>query len=145
MPGILLSFWEGLFSGDMLVLGRVNLNFPTKHVIPESLKFSHWLSENIEVKMGYSEPKEKSDHHGMLCKFILVIVYMIKYLISSNFQKSEKEIWLNILHETLSRTRFYASGTGTSRGVCQSVDTSIMSFPNIWETRSSTSLKGPNL
>jgi len=24
MVGILLSFWEGLFSGDMLVLGLVN-------------------------------------------------------------------------------------------------------------------------
>ena len=26
-----------------------NFFFPTKHVIPESLKFSHWLSEYIYI------------------------------------------------------------------------------------------------
>ena len=28
----------------------VNFIFPTKHVIPESLKFSHWLSEIMGEK-----------------------------------------------------------------------------------------------
>ena len=47
MVGRLVSFWDGFLAGAMLVSGRVKVPIHTKHAIPDSLKFSHWLSENL--------------------------------------------------------------------------------------------------
>ena len=52
----------------------LNFIFPTKHVIPESLKFSHWLSENpLEItkktiQAVYSKTRKKPTKHPDLFK-----------------------------------------------------------------------------
>ena len=41
----------------------LNFFFPTKYVIPKSLKFSHWLSEQIGSCPQVGENQNVSNHH----------------------------------------------------------------------------------
>ena len=40
----------------------LNFIFPTKYVIPKSLKFSHWLSEYIDFTIRNSTSNKKTPH-----------------------------------------------------------------------------------
>ena len=89
MVGILVSFWDGLFSGAMLALGRASTNRSQTNSLPEIVDESNSTVERSTHKHTHTQPHTHTTTHTHIFE---PKVYPIRFLTSIFIQN----LWITM-------------------------------------------------